>query len=206
VFWRASLHNAGLLVLSLAVQLPLAAFLAILLQYPTRCRGLFRTLFFAPMIMPSVAIAVLWTYIYLPEQGILDRIIGLVRPGFAMGWLSDPATVMFCVFVTVCWRYTGFHMVLFMAGLSGIPEELYEAARLDGAGEVAVTRHITLPLLRPVLGVSATLSVIGSLKYFGSSSPRTCTDLPLPAARAVTAMPRPRPWSCSRQPWEWWRS
>ena len=166
VFWRALLHNGFLVALSLLTQLPLAVFLAVLLSYPTKLRGLFRTTFFTPMIMPSVAIAVLWRFIFLPEQGVVDQIIRLVQPDFARGWLAEPSTALVCVFVAICWRYTGFHMVLFMAGISAIPNALYEAARLDGASEWQVCRHVTLPMLMPMLGISATLSVIGSLKYF----------------------------------------
>lgn len=166
VFWLAMWHNALLLLCSLAVQLPLAVFLAVLLSYPTLGRTLFRTAFFAPMVMPSAAIAVLWLFIYAPEQGLLTRLIQWVKPGFTHPWLADPKTALLWVFVTITWRYIGFHMVLFMAGISTISEELYEAARLDGAGEWQLCRHVTLPMLRPMLAVSATLSTIGSLKYF----------------------------------------
>lgn len=166
VFRHALVHNAILLILSLCIQLPIALAIAVLLSYPIRGRGLFRTIFFAPMVMPSVAIAVLWTYIYLPEQGLLDSALSLFSAQFSGNWLGSPATAMLCVFAAICWRYIGFHMVLYMAGIAAIPEELYEAARIDGASEWQAFRHITLPLLRPVIAVSATLSIIGSLKYF----------------------------------------
>ena len=166
VFWTALLNNGMLLVLSLLVQLPLAIGLAVLLSYPIRMRWLFRTVFFAPMVIPSVAIALLWSYVYLPELGLLDTVIRVFDSDFWHGWLSHPSTAMLCVFVTVCWRYTGFHMVLYMAGIASIPEELYEAARIDGASEWQAFRTITLPMLKPVIAVSATLSIIGSLKYF----------------------------------------
>ena len=166
IFWAALGHNALLLVMSLVIQLPLALLLAILLSYPIRGRRLFRTVFFAPMVMPTVAIALLWSYIYEPDTGLLDRMIQWVQPSFVGEWLSSSSTALLCVFVTICWRYTGFHMVLYMAGLAGIPKELYEAARIDGASEWQVARHVTLPLLKPMIAVSATLSIIGSLKYF----------------------------------------
>jgi len=167
VFWHTLLHNALLIILSLAVQLPLAFVLALLLSYPIRCRALFRTAFFTPMVMPSVAIAVLWGYVYLPGSGLLDQFIRLFAQDYSYGeWLSDPNTAMGCVFVAICWRYTGFHMVLFMAGIAAIPSSVYEAARVDGASEWQICRHVTLPLLTPVILISALLSVIGSLKYF----------------------------------------
>lgn len=166
VFWAAFRNNFLLVAMSLAVQLPLAILLAVLLSYPLRGRWLFRTVYFAPMVIPTVAIATLWSYIYDPQFGLLDRLIRLASPTFEGEWLSSGTLTLLCVFVTICWRHTGFHLVLFMAGISSIPDELYEAARMDGASEFQAFRHITLPMLRPTIAVSATLSVIGSLKYF----------------------------------------
>ena len=166
VFWRALWHNVLLIVFSLAIQLPLACALALLLCHPIRGRGLLRTALFAPMIMPTAAIAVLWLFLYQPGDGLLTRLVRLVHPGFDYTWLAVSPHALFWIFVTICWRHTGFHMVLFLAGIAGIPSQLYEAARIDGAGEWRQIRHITLPLLRPTFAVAATLSVIGSLKYF----------------------------------------
>lgn len=166
VFWLSLWHNLLLLVGSLAIQLPLAAFLAILLLYPTRMRTLFRTAFFAPMIMPTVAIAILWQYVYDPGNGLLTRLIQLAVPDFEYAWLATPGWSLLWIFVTICWQYTGFHMVLFMAGLSSIPNDYFEAARLDGASELQICIHVVLPLLKPTAVVSATLSIVGSLKYF----------------------------------------
>ncbi|MBQ9366753.1 MAG: sugar ABC transporter permease [Victivallales bacterium] len=166
VFWYSLWHNLLLLVGSLAIQLPLAAFLAILLHYPTWGRTVFRTAFFAPMIMPTVAIAILWQYIYEPGNGLLTALIQLVKPDFEFAWLATPGWSLLWIFVTICWQYTGFHTVLFMAGLSGIPNDYFEAARIDGASEWQICWHIILPLLKPTAIVSATLSIVGSLKYF----------------------------------------
>ena len=166
VFWYSLLHNVLLLVGSLVIQLPLAAFLAILLHYPTWGRTVFRTAFFAPMIMPTVAIAILWQYIYEPGNGLLTALIQLVKPDFEFAWLATPGWSLLWIFVTICWQYTGFHTVLFMAGLSGIPNDYFEAARIDGASEWQICWHIILPLLKPTAIVSATLSIVGSLKYF----------------------------------------
>jgi raffinose/stachyose/melibiose transport system permease protein len=166
IFWRALFHNGLLLILSLCIQLPVALGLAVLLSYPIRGRWLFRTIFFAPMVMPTVAIAVLWSYVFMPESGLVDQVIRLMDSGFGHGWLGGQYTALPCVFIVICWRYVGFHMVLFMAGLAAVPDELYEAARIDGASEWQAFRYITLPLIKPALAVSATLSIIGSLKYF----------------------------------------
>lgn len=174
VFWRAFMNNAALLCGSLLIQLPAAAILAILLSYKTFGRTLFRTAFFAPMIMPTIAIATLWMHIYSPADGIATHVCRwFFGQDFTCNWLSSssgstwlPASSLFWIFVTICWQYTGFHMVLFMAGISAIPEDYYEAARLDGANEWQICRHVVLPAIKPTIAISATLSIIGSLKYF----------------------------------------
>lgn len=166
VFWLSIWHNALLLVGSITIQLPIAAFFAILLHYPTWGRTAFRTAFFAPMIMPTVAIAILWQYVYDPGNGLLTSLIQLFKPDFEYAWLATPGWSLLWIFVTICWQYTGFHLVLYMAGLSAIPNDYFEAARIDGASELQICRHIILPLLKPTFAVSATLSIVGSLKYF----------------------------------------
>lgn len=182
VFWSALWHNVLLVVLSLAAQIPAAIALAVLLSYPLRARGLFRAVFFAPMVIPTVAIAVLWSYIYMPEYGLLDQVIRVFAPGFAGGWLSDSKTALLCVFVTICWRHTGFHMVLFMAGIAAIPDELYEAARLDTNNGWQIFRFVTLPLLRPILGITLLLRMIEAWKIidvpfaFTKGGPGTATQ------------------------------
>ncbi len=166
VFWLALRNNVFLLVGSLLVQLPLAAGIAMLLNYQRRGRTFLRTAFFTPMVMPTAAIAVLWQYLYEPRNGVCTYLMRLVIPDFSYAWLASPETSMVWIFVTICWQYIGFHTVLFMAGLATIPETLYEAARLDGASEIRLNWHVILPNLKPTFAVSATLSIIGSLKYF----------------------------------------
>ena len=184
VFWAALRNNAVLVLFSVVLQLPVAMLLAVLLSYPLRARTFFRTVFFAPMIMPTTAIAVLWSMIYLPEQGLLDRVIRFLYAGYeGFGWLSESGVALASVFVVVSWRYVGFHMVLFMAGIAAVPSQLYEAGRLDGAGEWALFRHVTLPMLSPMIRVAALLSVVGSLKYFdlmymlAAGAPETSREL-----------------------------
>jgi raffinose/stachyose/melibiose transport system permease protein len=161
VFWRALWHNLLLAAVSLAVQLPIAVGLAVLLSHVGRGRGLFRTAFFAPMVMPTVAIGLLWRFIYQPEVGPLAHLLG--DASFDLG---NVRTALPAIMIAICWRHIGFHTVLMMAGVEAIPDQQYEAARVDGAGEWRVFWHVTLPQLRPVIAVSALLSIIGSLRYF----------------------------------------
>ncbi|MFC8981198.1 carbohydrate ABC transporter permease [Streptomyces sp. NPDC057411] len=156
-----------LIVLSITVQLPFALFTAILLNQRLRGRAVYRTLFFAPYVLSEVVTAVLFTMIFLPGDGMADHLAGaLGLDGLRGTWLADPSTVLPTLFVVMVWKYFGFHMMLFLAGLQGIPNEILEAAALDGAGAWQRFRHVTLPLLGPTIRISVFLSVIGCIQLF----------------------------------------
>ena len=117
--------------------------------------------------MSTVAIGLLWTFIYNPSLGLLNALLDAARlSGLERGRLGDEQTALWAVIAAICWHFIPLYMVLFLAGLTTIPDELYEAARLDGAANFAIFRFVTLPLLRPVIRTAAVLSLIGSLKYF----------------------------------------
>ena len=167
VFWKALGNNLILVIASILTQLPLALGVALLLS--TRLRGLrlFRTIYLFPLLMSTVAIALLWTFIYNPNLGLLNALLDALNlRGWQRGWLGDEATALWAVIGVISWHCVPFYMVLFLAGLTNIPHELYEAARLDGAGNWGVFQHVTLPLMRGVIRTAAILSLIGSLKYF----------------------------------------
>nr|WP_309050317.1 sugar ABC transporter permease [Streptomyces sp.] len=156
-----------LIVLSITVQLPFALFTAVLLNQRLRGRAVYRMLFFAPYILSEVVTAVLFTMIFLPGTGMADHLVGLVGlEGLQGKWLADPSTVMPTLFVVMIWKYFGFHMMLFLAGLQSIPSEILEAAAIDGAGAWQRFRHVTLPLLGPTIRISVFLSIIGSIQLF----------------------------------------
>jgi len=141
--------------------------LAAIISGPVRGKRVLRTGFFAPMMLPTVVIALLWLFIYDPMDGLLNGLLeALNLGGLKRGWLSNSSTALPAVCLAICWRYTGFHMVLFMAGITNIPSELYEAAELDGASAWQRFRNVTLPGVYPVMRVSALLSMVGSMKYF----------------------------------------
>ncbi|MEV4380920.1 sugar ABC transporter permease [Streptosporangium sp. NPDC049644] len=160
------LRNGGILVvLSLVVQLPLSLGLAVMLNQRIRGRALYRLLFFAPYMLSEAITGVLFSLILSPEAGLANRLLtswGL-EP---WSWLSEPDTVLFSLFLVITWKYFGFHMIIYLAGLQGIPKELHEAARIDGAGGWKVFRYVTLPLLGPTVRVSVFLSVIGTIQLF----------------------------------------
>ncbi|MGW7458083.1 carbohydrate ABC transporter permease [Streptomyces sp. NPDC054797] len=156
-----------LIALSLTVQLPFALFTAVLLNQRLRGRAVYRMLFFAPYILSEVVTAVLFTMIFLPDAGMADHLAGaLGLEGLQGKWLADPSTVMPTLFTVMTWKYFGFHMMLFLAGLQGIPGEILEAASIDGAGAWQRFRNVTLPLLGPTIRISAFLSLIGAIQLF----------------------------------------
>ncbi|KJY40821.1 sugar ABC transporter permease [Streptomyces sp. NRRL S-444] len=160
-------HGLYLIGLSITVQLPFALFTAVLLNQRLRGRAVYRMLFFAPYILSEVVTAVLFTMVFLPGAGIADHLAGaLGLEGLRGKWLADPSTVMPTLFVVMTWKYFGFHMMLFLAGLQSIPGEILEAASIDGAGVWQRFRHVTLPLLGPTIRISAFLSIIGAIQLF----------------------------------------
>ena len=167
VFQMAIQHNLTIVVLSLAIQLPIALGVALLIRGDIPGRAIFRTIFFLPYVLSEVVTAVIWVFIYRPDTGLLNVILGGIVPGFEpRGFLGDTNTVLIAVFVVITWKYFGFHMILYVAGLQGIPPELEDAARVDGASSGRVLRDITLPLLGPTIRVSAFFAVLGSLQFF----------------------------------------
>jgi raffinose/stachyose/melibiose transport system permease protein len=166
VFWLAILRNLALAFLSVAVQIPVALALACILAGRVRGRSVFRTALFAPVVLPTVVIAFFWRYFLLdPEDGLANAALGLLGSEGA-DWLHNPSLAFLAVFGAISWRYVGFHMVILLAGALSVPEELYDAARVDGAGAWSRFRHVTLPGMREALAISALLAVVGALKYF----------------------------------------
>jgi raffinose/stachyose/melibiose transport system permease protein len=165
-FRGALRHNVIIIVLSLALQIPFALALAVLLNQKLRGRGLLRTLFFAPYVLSEVVTGVVWRQILRPA-GLLDTTLdGVGLSGWIQEWLADPSVVLYSLFFVISWKYFGFHMILLLAGLQQIPKELGEAAQLDGASNWQRFRYVTLPLLGPTLRVSIFLSIIGALQLF----------------------------------------
>lgn len=161
--WRGLL----LVGLSLGLQLPFALAMAVLLNQKLRGRAVYRMLFFAPYVLSEVITGVLFSMIFAPDSGLADKVLGAVGLGGAGGlWFAGQNTVLATLFLVMTWKYFGFHMMLLLAGLQGIPAELTEAARLDGANAWQRFRHITLPLLGPTIRMSIFLSVIGAIQLF----------------------------------------
>ncbi|MFM9446431.1 carbohydrate ABC transporter permease [Streptomyces acidiscabies] len=162
------LWRGGVLVgLSVVLQLPFALALAVALNQKLRGRAVYRMLFFAPYILSEAITGILFGMLFAPEAGFADQVLGRIGlEGLGGKWFSDPSTVLATLFLVMMWKYFGFHMMLYLAGLQSIPAELTEAALIDGAGPWERFRHITLPLLAPTLRISVFLSVIGAIQLF----------------------------------------
>lgn len=166
-FQMAVRHNFTLIVLSLAIQLPIALAVALLIRDNIPGRAVFRTIFFLPYVLSEVITGVVWVFIYRPQNGLMNNLLGAIWPGYeSKALLADPNTVLYAIFAVITWKFFGFHMILYLAGLQNIPAELEDAARVDGASPMRVLRDITLPLLGPTVRVSVFFSVLGSLQFF----------------------------------------
>jgi raffinose/stachyose/melibiose transport system permease protein len=156
-----------LVVLSLVIQLPVALGLALLLNQQIRFRSVYRLIFFAPYVLSEVIAAVLFTLVFSPEIGLVNKTLTSIGLDFlAKEWLADTNLVLYTLFFVVSWKYFGFHMILYLAGRQNIPKELTEAAMTDGANSWQVFRRVTLPLLGPTIRISVFLSVIGAIQLF----------------------------------------
>ncbi len=143
----------------------LAFFFALLINRLRKSAPVFRTIFFLPVVSSMAAVAVLWRWLFQPKFGLINNILDLFGIGNIM-WLQSPDTAMISVIIVSIWKGLGFTIVIFLAGLQGIPDSLYEAAAIDGANSWQKIRHITVPLLRPTIVFILITGVIGSLQAF----------------------------------------
>lgn len=166
-FLAAFLHNIEILALSLIFQLTLALSLALVIGKTLPGRTFFRTIYFLPYILSEVVAGVIWMYIYEPSGGLLNTALQHVIPGFQpQTWLADPNMVLISIFIAMIWKYFGLHLVLYVAAIQNIPDEVIEAARIDGASTFQVVRNISLPLMSSTIRLTIFLSALGSLQYF----------------------------------------
>ncbi|MBU3196664.1 carbohydrate ABC transporter permease [Clostridium algidicarnis] len=180
-----SLKNMTKMVFfSVLFHTPIALLLAVAIN--TKCRGyrFFKVMYFIPTIFPLTAVGLLWYFIFMPN-GSLNKILELM--GFmnlAKGWLINPATAMNTIIFVNIWAGIGYYMVILMAGLTTIPEEVYEAASIDGATSFKKFFHITIPMLKPILSMCILMDIIGSIKVFDlifvmtEGGPNGLTNLP----------------------------
>ena len=165
-FITAVSNNLLIIVLSLALQIPFSLGLAVMLNRRFPGRAIFRLIFFLPYVLSEAITGIVFTLLLQPGALVDSALLGAGLGGLVQDWLGDTTIVMFTLFIIISWKYFGFHMILLLAGLQGIPHEIEEAALIDGAGRWQSFRFVTLPLLGPTLRVSVFLSMIGALQLF----------------------------------------
>jgi ABC-type sugar transport system permease subunit len=165
-FWRA-IGNTALFTLHVPVSMLVALLLALLVRRPGRLSTTARAVIFLPGITSLVAVAMVWQWILNDEYGLANWILGLAGLP-QVHWLSSPAVALVSIMIVATWTSVGFQTVLFQAGLTAIPRELYDAARIDGAGRWHQFLHVTWPGLRPTSFFVFVTSVIGSFQVFGT--------------------------------------
>jgi raffinose/stachyose/melibiose transport system permease protein len=164
-FATALRNNLFIMVLSLLLQLPFSLGLALMVGRRLPGRTIFRLLFFLPYVLSEVITGLIWSFVYLPT-GLLNNFIQFLFPTFeGIVWLGYD-WVMPALFIVITWKYFGFHLMLYVAGLQEIPIEIEEAALIDGASQAQAIRYVTLPMLGSTIRLSVYLSVLGALQFF----------------------------------------
>lgn len=166
-FRHSIVNNIWVVVVSVFIQIPLGLAMALLVRRKSRGNNILRILYFLPFLMSTVAIGLTWSFLYDPMFGVINhmlQIFGADTSGLL--WLGSKELALFSVLVVVVWNYAPFYMILFIASLSTISKDYYEAASIDGASTGIQFRYITIPLLMPSIINSVVLSLVGSLKSF----------------------------------------
>ena len=165
IFWASLSHTFAYLLGYIPLVLVTGLGAALLLNRRLRGQTLFRAAFFTPVISAWVAVALLWTWIFNPQYGLVNFLVGLVGIQ-GPTWLFDPNWAMPAIIITSVWKDTGYLMAMFLNGLQNIPDEYYEAAAIDGASPWARFRYITLPMLSPTTFFALIISLISSFQVF----------------------------------------
>ncbi|MDQ0229358.1 carbohydrate ABC transporter permease [Metabacillus malikii] len=164
-FWTSTWHSFLLAIFSTA---SLLLYLAISLVLVSNIKGadLLRKIYLIPMLLSSVAIAQLWMKIFDPTNGMANKVLEFFGAENLPVWLADPEIALFAIFIPIIWQYAGFYILIYYAALKNVPNEVIEAAKIDGANPVQIAFKIKLPLISGVFKVTIMLAVVGSLKYF----------------------------------------
>lgn len=167
VFWKAGINSILFVAFRTPLEVGIAFGLALLLNQQIPGRSFLRTMFFVPVVMSLIVVTILFQRILEPNAGLLNtflRSVGLDT--LALPWLGDTSTALPVVVLVSVWKNVGFSLVILLAGLQGLPTEVIEAARCDGANRWQLTLRVILPLMKPILGIATVLSIIGGLKVF----------------------------------------
>jgi len=197
VFWKALVNTFYFALVGGPLTVAASLGAALLLSSKlVRWQGFFRTIYFAPFVTTLVAVAIVWKYLYHPQYGLLNFALGKLGVS-RIDWLGDPHWAMPAIIVMSIWKNFGYNMLIFVAALQSVPQELYEAAELDGAGPVKRFWHITVPMLGPALAFVGIVTMIGYFQLF--SEPYVMTQGgPLRATTSVVLY-------MYEEGFRWWR-
>jgi len=166
-FWEALGHNVIYAIATVVGKVGLSLLLAVLLNQQLSGRNIFRTVLFLPVVLSFVAIGVIWTLFFNFDYGVLNALLGAIGlQGLKHDWLGSADTALGAVIFVDIWKWSGFHLVIYLAGLQSIPRDLYEAARIDGANAWQRFRRITIPLLQPFTAINVLLATLGAFSVF----------------------------------------
>ena len=160
-FWKATWNTIYFCILTVPLGLFLSLLVAMLLNAKVKGKGIFRTIFFLPMVCAPAAVAMVWRWIFNSEYGILNQMFGT-----HINWITDSKVVMIACAIVAIWSNIGYDAVLLLAGLQNISKSYYEAASIDGAGKVTQFFHITLPMVSPTLFVVMIMRLMASVKVY----------------------------------------
>jgi len=184
MFYKSLWNTVYYAAVSVPLSILFSLIIAMLLNNPISAIGLYRTIYFIPVITSINAVAIVWNFIYHPDFGLLNKILAIfsIDP---RAWLQDPTWAMPAIIFMSVWKGLGHNVIIFLAGLQNIPRHLYEAARIDGASRWQQFRHITWPLLSPTTFFIFTISVIGSFQVFSQVYMMTPRGGPLKSTMVV---------------------
>ena len=196
LFWTALRNTLVFVVLGVPLTVAVSLGSALLVNGRlVRFRGLFRTIYFVPVVTSMVAVATVWRYLYHPRFGLINACLSYLGLP-TLDWLGDPAWAMPAIVLMAVWKNFGFNMVIFVAGLQGIPASLYEAAKIDGAGAFQRFRYVTIPMLAPTFFFVGVMTVIGYFQLFAEPYVMTRGG-PLNATLSIALL-------MYREGFQWW--
>lgn len=166
LFWTAMRNTAQYSLEVLPLNIAISLGLALLVNRATRGIVIFRTLFYLPVVTSIIAVSMIWLWLYQPQSGLINLLLGKLGIG-PIDWLGTPGLALHSLVIMRVWKGVGWNMVIYLAGLQGIPQYLYEAAEIDGASGISKLRYITWPLLKPVTYYIIVMGLISTFQTFG---------------------------------------
>lgn len=186
VWWSSVWNGVLLAAVALVFMQGLGLMLAVAVDRKMAGATAYRTLFYIPPILSGIVVAIIWKWLYEPNNGVINTTLENIGLGdLAHPWLGDPSTALWAISLVSVWQGVGYPFLLFLAGLQSIPDELYEAARVDGADMRQIFWSVTLPLLRPVIGIVSVLTFLGAMQTFNlviamtNGGPGYATEVPI---------------------------